>query len=303
MIDYTIIIPSKNLPDLLERALASIPRRDDFQIIVVDDASDPTVVDFERYPGLDDPRVEVLFTTEGRGAGYARNVGLERAAGRWTLFLDCDDFFTPDCPGLLDDHLDDPADIVYFNITSAYSDDLSYSPRHLSRSEYFTRYDGPGREFCCRYLYTEPWGKMFRTAFLRDSRFRFDETPVSNDFKFSIMTGLAAGKISTDARALCCITERQGSLSHDFCSTPEQLSTRLSVYSDVQSLLDASGIKSYPFYKLVNFTLRHRRPLIPILRAFCDSTPGKGGFTRVRVRTFLLRIVFARYHRRHWAVF
>ena len=324
MIDYSIIIPSKNLPDLLERALASIPRRDDFQVIVVDDASDPAIVDFDRYPGLDDPRVEVVFTTEGRGAGYARNVGLERAAGRWTLFLDCDDFFTPDCLDLLDAHLDDPADIVCFNITSAYSDDLSYSPRHLSRSEYFTRYDGPKREFCCRYLYTEPWGKMFRTSFLFDARFRFDETPVANDFKFSILTGIAAGKVSTDARALCCIAERHGSLSHDFCKTPEQLSTRLAVYSDVQSLLDAAGVKSYPFYKLVNFTLRHRRPLVPILRAFCQSscnpsasspsspTPTDGhtpdhypgiGFTRLRARTFLLRILFARYHRNHWAVF
>ena len=353
MIDYSIIIPSKNLPNLLERALASIPRRDDFQVIVVDDASDPAIVDFDRYPGLDDPRVEVVFTTEGRGAGYARNVGLERAAGRWTLFLDCDDFFTPDCLDLLDAHLDDPADIVCFNITSAYSDDLSYSPRHLSRSEYFTRYDGPKREFCCRYLYTEPWGKMFRTSFLRPSpdtgataskpspapavnpalsRFRFDETPVANDFKFSILTGLAAIRITTDARPLCCITERHGSLSHDFCKTPEQLSTRLAVYSDVQSLLDAAGVKSYPFYKLVNFTLRHRRPLVPILRAFCNSSTASGGYTcirptasstssptqpdshvpdhfpgisytRLRVKTFLLRILFARYHRRHWAIF
>ena len=89
MIDYSIIIPSKNLPDLLQRALDSIPRRDGIQVIVVDDASDPGVVDFSAYPGLEDPQVEVVFTKEARGAGYARNAGLARAAGRWTLFLDC----------------------------------------------------------------------------------------------------------------------------------------------------------------------------------------------------------------------
>ena len=70
MIDYSIIIPSKNLPDLLQRALDSIPRRDGIQVIVVDDASDPGVVDFSAYPGLDDPHVEVVFTKEARGAGY-----------------------------------------------------------------------------------------------------------------------------------------------------------------------------------------------------------------------------------------
>ena len=301
MIDYSIIIPSKNLPDLLRRALDSIPRRDGIQVIVVDDASDPSLVDFDAYPGLDDPRVEVIFTKEALGAGYARNVGLARAEGRWTLFLDSDDFFTPDALTLMDSHREDDVDVVYFDITSAYSDDLGPSPRHLSRSEYFTAYDGARREFCCRYLYSEPWGKMFRTAFLRDCGFRFDETPMANDYKFSVLTGLAAARVATDSGRLCCITERRGSLSHDFCSTPLQLSTRLAVYRDVQDLLDAGGVRSYPFYKLVNFTLRHRKDMKDILRDFCSDR--RIGFNSLRVRTLFYRILFARWHRRHWAIF
>lgn len=301
MIDYSIIIPSKNLPDLLQRALDSIPHRDGIQVIVVDDASDPGVVDFSAYPGLDDPQVEVLFTKEARGAGYARNAGLARAAGRWTLFLDCDDLFTPGAFALLDSHKEDDADIVFFNVTSAYSDDLTYSPRHLARSEYFTSYDGARRGFCCRYLYSEPWGKMFRTAFLREGAFRFDETPLANDFRFSVMTGHAAGRIVTDTRPLVCVTERRGSLSHDFCSTPLQLSTRLAVYRDVQDLLDAAGVKSYPFYKLVNFTLRHRRHMTNILRDFCSDR--RINYTSLRLKTLFYRILFSRWHRRHWAAF
>jgi glycosyltransferase involved in cell wall biosynthesis len=301
MISYSIIIPSKNLPDLLQRALDSIPRRDDIQVIVVDDASDPGLVDFASYPGLGDPCVEVVFTKEARGAGYARNAGLERAAGRWTLFLDCDDLFTPECLTLLDAHLEDDADIVFFNITSAYSDGLDYSPRHLARSEYFTAYDGARREFCCRYLYTEPWGKMFRTDFLREDGFRFEETPLANDFRFSVMTGIAAGRVVTDPRPLCCITERRGSLSHDFCSTPLQLSTRLAVYYGVQELLDAAGIRSYPFFKLVNFTLRHRRDMKDILRDFCSDR--RIGYNSLRFKTLFYRILFSRWHRRHWAIF
>ncbi len=301
MIDYSIIIPSKNLPDLLQRALDSIPRRDGIQVIVVDDASDPGVVDFFAYPGLDCPQVEVVFTKEARGAGYARNAGLARAAGRWTLFLDCDDLFTPGAFDLLDSHKEDDADIVFFNVTSAYSDDLTYSPRHLARSEYFASYDGARRGFCCRYLYSEPWGKMFRTAFLREGAFRFDETPLANDFRFSVMTGLAAGRIVTDTRPLVCVTERRGSLSHDFCSTPLQLSTRLAVYLDVQDLLDAAGVKSYPFYKLVNFTLRHRRHMTDILRDFCSDR--RIGYNSLRIKTLFYRVLFSRWHRRHWAVF
>lgn len=301
MISYSVIIPSKNLPSLLERSLQSIPQRPDIQVIVVDDRSDPSLVDFASYPGLGKPGVEVVFLEEGGGAGYARNAGLRRAEGRWTIFMDCDDFFTPEFEKLVDSHLDDDADIVFFNVTSVCSEDLSESPRHLARSEYFTRYSGGKREFCCRWLYTEPWGKMFRTGFLKENGIQFEETPLANDFRFSILTGLKAAAISTDTGALYCVTERKGSLSNDFCSTELQLRTRLQVYSEVQTLLDGAGVKSYPFYKLVNFTLRHRKGLIQVLKDFCVS---RGiSYNVLRLKTLYLRVIFARYHRRHWAIF
>ena len=92
-INYSIIIPHRNIPLLLRRCLDSIQRRMDIQIIVVDDNSDPGQVDFEHFPGLDEPCVEVYFTKEGKGAGYARNIGLKHAKGKWLLFADADDFY------------------------------------------------------------------------------------------------------------------------------------------------------------------------------------------------------------------
>lgn len=301
MINYSIIIPSRNLPDLLSRSLKSIPQRPDIQVIVVDDCSDPSVVDLASYPGLGIPGVEVIFLEKTEGAGHARNVGLQRVKGRWTLFMDCDDFFTQSFEKLVDSHFDDDADIVYFDVTSVCSEDLSESPRHLSRSEYFTRYGGAEREFCCRYLYTEPWGKMFKTDFLREQGILFEETPLANDFRFSILTGLKAGKVSTDPGAIYCVTERKGSLSNDFCSTELQLRTRLQVYCDVQKLLSDAGVKSYPFYKLVNFTVRHRQSLLPVLKNFCEARKIK--YNVLMLKTLYYRFLFARYHRRHWAIF
>ncbi|MDR2475404.1 MAG: glycosyltransferase family 2 protein, partial [Bacteroidales bacterium] len=37
--NYSIIIPHKDIPDLLRRCLDSIPYRNDLQIIIVDDNS------------------------------------------------------------------------------------------------------------------------------------------------------------------------------------------------------------------------------------------------------------------------
>ena len=86
MYTYSIIIPHKNIPKLLQRCLDSIPRREDTQIIVVDDNSDPAKVDFTHFPGLSDPSVEVYFDKSGKGAGRARNIGLEHAKGKWLVF-------------------------------------------------------------------------------------------------------------------------------------------------------------------------------------------------------------------------
>ena len=48
---YSIIIPHKNIPALLQRCLDSIPSREDIQIIVVDDNSSSTEVNFTKFPG------------------------------------------------------------------------------------------------------------------------------------------------------------------------------------------------------------------------------------------------------------
>ena len=38
-INYSFIIPHRNVPHLLQRCIDSIPKRDDIQIIIVDDNS------------------------------------------------------------------------------------------------------------------------------------------------------------------------------------------------------------------------------------------------------------------------
>ena len=48
MYKYSFIIPHKNCPELLWRCIQSIPERADVQIIVVDDNSDPEIVDFTK---------------------------------------------------------------------------------------------------------------------------------------------------------------------------------------------------------------------------------------------------------------
>ena len=103
---FSIIIPHKEIPDLLMRCLQSIPVSEDIQVIVVDDNSADADTYLERYPELSRPYLEFIRTTKGGGAGYARNVGLEHAKGKWLLFADADDFYVDDMYSIICSYVD-----------------------------------------------------------------------------------------------------------------------------------------------------------------------------------------------------
>ena len=256
MADFSIIVPHKGKTDLLRRALASIPLSPRIEVIVVDDASDLTQEEKDNYPGLDREGCRVIFTTEAGGAGFARNVGLRHATGKWLLFMDSDDFFLESCLRLLEKHYDDPSDLVCFRCTSVWSDSGLPSPRLDKRNAQIDRYkDRPALlEYYNRYFHTEPWGKMVRRKLLEDNGILFEESLCANDYLFSVLTGFHANSVSYDDEPLYCVTLREGSLSWEVFDDPVKLQTRLAVYWNVQSFFREKGIRIYPFYKLWEMT-------------------------------------------------
>lgn len=89
----SVIIPTYNRANLIAQAIDSVLAQTftDFEIIVVDDGStDDTATVVRRYGD----RVRYILTTNG-GTGHARNVGMQRAFGRYFIFLDSDDMFYP----------------------------------------------------------------------------------------------------------------------------------------------------------------------------------------------------------------
>lgn len=154
---YSIIIPHKDIPCLLQRCLDSIPSRDDVQIIVADDDSSPDVVDFAHFPGSDRADVEILFTKEGRGAGYARNCGLARAKGRWLVFADADDFFLPGFLNVLDTYRNTDYDLITFRAETVDSDTLAPVP---SRQVHNGKIAEDMDLEILKYRNDVPWAKM-----------------------------------------------------------------------------------------------------------------------------------------------
>ena len=102
---FSIIIATRNRPELLARAVHSVLAQDldDYEIVVVDDGSDaPLDLAQLNVAPQEASRIRVVtldFQNRGRGPGYARNVGVWASRGEYCAFLDDDDEW------IRDDHL------------------------------------------------------------------------------------------------------------------------------------------------------------------------------------------------------
>lgn len=243
-INYTVIIPHKNAPDLLLRCLDSIPRREDFQIIVVDDNSSQDKVDFNHFPGINDPCVEVVFTKSGKGAGAARNIGLSRAKGKWLLFADSDDFFNNCFLESVDNYCSSDADIVYFSLTSVCSDSIE---KEGNRDKQFVEMIEEAlvtNNFDkLRYNHFIPSSKMIKRELILKHNILFDETMANNDAMFSVLTGHYAGKVIADLSPIYCLTFSIGSISRSYSN--KIAFDRLYVNQRINKLLRKAGKGKY----------------------------------------------------------
>jgi glycosyltransferase involved in cell wall biosynthesis len=224
---FSVIIPHYDIPDLLMRCLKSIPVSENIQVIVVDDNSSDADSYLERYPELSRPYLEFIRAPKNGGAGYARNIGLNHAKGKWLLFADADDFFVDNMYDIISMHAESDADVIYFQKQAVCSDNLSCkSGRSGYLDEIMDVYLKMGDELPVRTRYYVPWGKMIKKSLVEKYNILFDEIKYSNDVLFSVHVGCLANKIEAFDTILYVVTSREGSLHSNSCSKPDELRIR-----------------------------------------------------------------------------
>lgn len=252
-INYTVIIPNKNQPLLLQRCIKSIPERKDIQIIIVDDNSDPNIIDFKNYPGNTRENVEIVYTKEGKGAGYARNIGLKRAQGKWLLFADSDDFYHEKAFEVLDKYVNKNLDILYFNVDSVDTNTLRKGYRDHNYSKYINLYI-TGKEpngDSIRFRKWEPWNKMLRKDFVIKNNLLSDEIPRCNDMIFSLLSSYKAISFDIINEVIYCVTYNPLSITRKKI-TPEVY--KYCFLCDIKRniIYDALGLKKWKSHHILN---------------------------------------------------
>jgi len=95
--DVSVVIPTKNRPQLIGRAVASALSQEgpSVEVVLVDDGSDPDAAAAIAEVGRADPRIRHVRNEESIGNPASRNRGFEEATGDLWCTLDDDDEFTP----------------------------------------------------------------------------------------------------------------------------------------------------------------------------------------------------------------
>ena len=247
---FSIIIPHYNIPDLLIRCLRSIPVSEDIQVIVVDDNSPDADFYIDKYPELSRPYIEFIRAPKNGGAGYARNIGLDHATGKWLLFDDADDLYVDDMYEIILPYVESNADVIYFKEKSVLSSDIHQVIKRVEyMNKYIDEYFETGCEKFVRLRYPQPWGKMIKREFVENYQFRFDEVEYSNDSFFSVCTGYYANEIDVSKQVLYIYTYRKNSLAGVFCSKPNELKVRAEV-----------AFRSEKMFRQLNVGIEPQRP-------------------------------------------
>ena len=228
---YSIIIPHYNLPALLERCLKSIPKRDDIQVVVVDDMSSEEnrrkLIEMQETF----PYAQFVFCEKNGGGGAARNRGLDEAKGDYILFSDADDYFCKGFELLLDKYSAQDNDIVYFNANFVNTDtgEPAKIPNHVAEIiSIYKKAPEKGKKLL-RYYFGEPWCKMVRRSIIQENKIRFEETKVHNDTQYSYLVGFHAKKLAVCDHPIYNYTIREGSVSR--IVSDDRLLTRVSVFA------------------------------------------------------------------------
>lgn len=216
MISFSFIIPHYNLnPSLFKKCLDSIPRRDDIEIIIVDDHT-PCLYDANGeldekkkvlFPGLGENNIDILFLPQNTGPGVARNIGLEKARGEWIFFADADDYYDTDSlQHLMTQCLNTKYDAIWFG----YGDRTIYG---------YDCVDKDAISDCSKLIKEEiikvvaPWNKVVRKSLLVSRNISFSDGYYCEDQFYSVRSICECSCPGVYFQNVYCHLSNEGSLS------------------------------------------------------------------------------------------
>lgn len=218
--ELSVIVPVYNMMSggKLKNCLDSLMRQDveDMEIIAVDDKStDDSLALLESYSERYGARFVTVASPENRRQGGAKNLGLQRARGRWVGFVDSDDWVAADMfSKLLKKAEETGADVVGCNylITDEIGKEMGRAMRNNREDQ-----TGPLGEAQYKMLLLHPDSmviKIYRRELFEKWEIRFPERMFYEDNAVSALPLLYASRFERVDEPLYFYYQHAGSTVH-----------------------------------------------------------------------------------------
>lgn len=174
MIDkaVSVIIPAYNAEKYINETVRSVLeyKGEDLEVIVVDDGS--TDLTLSICKEIEDSRIRII-SINNSGVSVARNVGIMNANGKYCMFLDADDVLLKNTwLEIMSDKPDMDYDFLIFAYQIA-DEKLNTLRRIYPFDELCITKEKIYRAFATSTNMNYCWGKIYRTAFLKDNDISF----------------------------------------------------------------------------------------------------------------------------------
>lgn len=216
-VKYSVIIPVYNAEKTLRRCLDSLLSQSyaDCELILVNDGSSDGSGELCREYAAKHRQVCVVDKENG-GVSSARNVGLDRASGKYVVFVDSDDYAADNYFSLLDQTLE-LADCDWLQFSNCIDSgsikrERIYDPLILdSRSKLLPALI----DAICRKRINPPWAKLYRRELIEKHHIRFPlGVSVAEDRAFNIKYSMYIQSFLVSSSVLYTVsTENENSLS------------------------------------------------------------------------------------------
>ena len=264
----TIIIPHYNSSDLLEKLLSTIPKDKNIEVIIVDDKSEDKHINYiqdMQSSGRYTKFILLKNETSKKGAGVARNIGLEKANGKWILFADSDDYFSENFYESISEYFGSDNEVVFFKPASIYLDTSEIADRHIGVVAILDNYINCAtmkNELDIRYRWPMPWSKLIKKHFIEKNKIVFDEVIASNDVMFSTRVGCFMKKFEISNKIIYIATKNKGSLTTNISENifDIRLKTTINQYDFIKLKLSEEN------FKLLDLSTSTRIQLVNSLR-------------------------------------
>lgn len=175
-VSISVVIPVYNAAAFLERCLDSVLKQTwtDFEVLLINDGSTDASEEIGKLYSKKDKRIS-LFSQKNAGPSAARNLGMDKANGRFVVFIDADDYVDPEflkaffMPG------PDPADgVVIQGYTRLFKNgrkETNTLPLKIWRQKEFSELFETAK-IIRKYPFI--WTKMFSMEIIRKNKLRFD---------------------------------------------------------------------------------------------------------------------------------